>query len=514
MYHSIVHKIISFMYIYTFVIIRKYITQVIKKVQKIKGDFRNMEKKLGLIGLISLVVGSMIGGGIFQLPAEMATAGGPLAAIIAWIITGIGMFFLGKVFQILSDEKSELTGGIYAYAKEGFGSYIGFNSAWGYWISQTLGNVSYIVLFIYALKSFFPEIRGVKSIVGLIISVIMIWGSVFIISRSLTLANKLNTIATFAKMVPVVFAIFLLFLTFKLHTFRADFYGSTLSLQGGIDFGSIPNQVKNGLLQTVWVFIGIESAVVISGRAKNKKDVGKATIIGYLFTLLCYVLIVMLSFGSLKQDLLMNLENPALGGVLQQTYGTWAAVIINVGVLISVLGAWLAWGIINAEISMIVAKDGVFPQMLAKTSKKGTPINALIVNAIIMQIGFIFAMLASNAFSAITSIATAMVLLPYILSALYLIKLKIQQKDKKGKVIAIIYSLISLLFSLYALSTSGISGLLELAILYSIGWVLIFITAKEQKRKLFEKKWELILCSIISILGIVGVVYVVIPLIK
>ncbi|MGL4452950.1 MAG: amino acid permease, partial [Sarcina sp.] len=258
----------------------------------------------------------------------------------------------------------------------------------------------------------------------------------------------------------------------------------------------------------------IESAVVISGRAKNKKDVGKATIIGYLFTLLCYVLIVMLSFGSLKQDLLMNLQNPALGGVLQQTYGTWAAWIINIGVLISVAGAWVAWCIINAEVPMTVAQDGVFPKGLAKQLKSGAAINSLILNAVIMQIAFVFAMFASNAFSAITTIATSMVLLPYILSAFYLIKFKVQEKDGKGKVAAIIYAIISLLFSFYALSTTGIAGLLQLAILYAIGWILVFITAKEQKKKLFEKKWELVLCIIITILGIIGVVYTVMPLIK
>ncbi|MGL4990090.1 MAG: basic amino acid/polyamine antiporter [Sarcina sp.] len=473
-----------------------------------------MEKKLGLIGLIALVVGSMIGGGIFQLPSEMAQAGGPYAAIIAWIITGVGMFFLGKVFQTLSNEKPELTGGIYTYAKEGFGSYIGFNSAWGYWISQTLGNVSYAVLFIYALKSFFPSMGGVATITGLVISVIMIWGSLFIISKSMNFANKLNTIATFAKIVPVIFAIFLLFVTFKLHTFTHDFYGNMPHLQGGVDLGSIANQVKSGLLQTVWVFIGIESAVVISGRAKNKKDVGKATIIGYIFTLLCYVLIVMLSFGSLKQDLLMNLQNPALGGVLQRTYGTWAAVVINLGVLISVAGAWVAWCIINAEVPMTVAEDKVFPKALAKKLKSGAAINSLILNAIIMQISFVFAMFASNAFTAVTNLATSMVLLPYILSALYLLKLKFTDPNSKGKVSATIYAVVSILFSVYALTTSGLAGILQLFILYAIGFILIFITAKEQKKKLFEKKWEAVLCIVITVIGIGALIQLIMSLIK
>ncbi|MGL4990093.1 MAG: basic amino acid/polyamine antiporter [Sarcina sp.] len=461
-----------------------------------------MDKKLGLFGLIALVVGSMIGGGIFQLPSEMAQAGGPYAAIIAWIITGVGMFFLGKVFQILSDEKPELTGGIYTYAKEGFGNYIGFNSAWGYWLSQTLGNVSYIVLFIYALKSFFPSMGGIKSITGVIISVIMIWGSLFLIKKSVIFASKLNTIATVAKIVPVIFAIFLLALTFKLSTFTHDFYGNIPAFQGNQVLGSISTQVKSGLLQTVWVFIGIESAVVISARAKNKKDVGKATIIGYIFTLLCYVLIVILSFGSLKQDLLMNLQNPALGGVLQRTYGTWAAAIINIGVLISVLGAWVAWCIITAEVPMTVANDKVFPKALAKVTKSGAAINSLILNAIIMQITFVFAMFANNAFTLVTNIATAMVLLPYILSAVYLLKVKYTDPNAKGKISATIYSVVSIIFSIYAISTTGTVGILQLFVLYAIGLIVILITAKEQKKKLFDKKWELILCLIITIVAI------------
>ncbi|WP_242862373.1 basic amino acid/polyamine antiporter [Clostridium massiliamazoniense] len=471
-----------------------------------------MEKKVGLIGLIALVVGSMIGGGIFQLPSEMAQAGGPIAAMIAWVITGIGMFFLGKVFQILNEKRPDLSGGIYTYAREGFGKYVGFNSAWGYWLSQTLGNVSYAVLFIYALKSFFPEMGGVDSWTGLIIATIMIWGAIVILVKSMAVAEKLNTIATVCKILPVIMAIILLIISFKLHIFTSDLWAANTALQGGQNLGGIGTQVQNGLLQTVWVFIGIESAVVISGRAKKASDVGKATIIGYLFTFICYVLIVLLSFGALPQDTLINLQNPALGGVLQKTWGTWAAVIINLGVLISVAGAWIAWTIINAEVPMTVAQDKVFPKGLAKTVKSGAAINSLILNGVIMEIGFIFAMFASNAFTAITNIATAMVLLPYILSAAFLIKLC--WKEEKRSWAPIIYSVISMLFALYALSTSGITGILELFILYAFGWIFVFIRAKEQKNKMFDTKWELGLCIGIMVIACCAIAYLVVPMIK
>ncbi|MGL4450044.1 MAG: basic amino acid/polyamine antiporter [Sarcina sp.] len=462
-----------------------------------------MEKKVGLIGLIAMVVGSMIGGGVFELPAEMAKSGRPFSAIIAWFITGLGMFFVGKVFQTLSDLKPNLKDGIYTYSKVGFGKYIGFNSAWGYWLSHILGNTSYIVLFIFALHSFFPQMGGIGSVTSIIISIVMIWGILFIIAKSMAMANKLNTIATIGKVLPVIFAIILLFLCFKLKVFTTDFYGIKEFATGGTTASSVFSQVKHGLLATVWTFTGIEGAVVISGRAKNIKDVGKATIVGYIFTLICYVLIVMLSFGALSQGTLEGLQSPALAGVLGDTYGIFGRVMINIGVIISVLGAWVAWTIITAEVPMTVAKDAVFPRFLGKKLKSGAAINSLIVNAIIMQIAFFLSMFASNAFSQITSLATMMVLMPYIFSALYLIKLAIQNK----KVSHFIYGAIAVIFCVYALTTAGLDGLSKIFIFYALGIIYMVIVSIENKKKMFDKKWEMYLCIVISIIGILSLIY-------
>ncbi|MGL5766348.1 MAG: basic amino acid/polyamine antiporter [Sarcina sp.] len=462
-----------------------------------------MQKKVGLIGLIAMVVGSMIGGGVFELPAEMARAGRPFSAIIAWTITGIGMFFVGKVFQTLSNTKPELVDGIYTYSKVGFGRYVGFNSAWGYWLSHLLGNVSYIVLFIFALHSFFPQMGNFYSWTSLIISIIMIWGILLIVAKSMAIANKLNTIATIGKILPVIFAIVLLFLCFKLKIFTKDFYGLQQFATGTSPAGDVLAQVKHGLLATVWTFTGIEGAVVISGRAKNIKDVGKATIIGYIFTLICYVLIVILSFGALSQGTLEGLKSPALGGVLRDTYGVWGGGMINIGVIISVLGAWVAWTIITAEVPMSVAKDQVFPKILAKESKGGAAINALILNAIIMQVAFIFSMFESDAFSKVTDLATMMVLLPYILSALYLVKIAISEK----KVSYFIYGAIAIIFCVYALSTAGLAGITKICIFYALGLIFLIISSIENKRKIFEKKWELYACIVITIIGILSLIY-------
>ena len=126
--------------------------------------------KLGVLGLAAIVVSSMIGGGIFSLPQNMAQSASVGAVILAWIITGIGMFFIANTFRILADAKPNLTSGIYMYAREGFGSYMGFNIGWSYWLCQIFGNVGYAVITMDALNYFFPHMftggNNLNSIIG------------------------------------------------------------------------------------------------------------------------------------------------------------------------------------------------------------------------------------------------------------------------------------------------------------------------------------------------------------
>ena len=114
------------------------------------------DKKLGLWPLTALVIGSMIGGGVFSLPQNMAKGASPAAVIIGWLISGVGILALAFVYQNLSTRKPLLDAGPYSYARAGFGDFVGFNSAWGYWLSAWIGNVSYVVLIFGALSYFYP----------------------------------------------------------------------------------------------------------------------------------------------------------------------------------------------------------------------------------------------------------------------------------------------------------------------------------------------------------------------
>ena len=255
---------------------------------------------LGLWSLTGLVVGSMIGAGIFNLVQGTAEAAGPLATIIAWLITGVGMIFLILSFRNLNIKKPKLNAGVYSYAEAGFGKYVGFNSAWGYWISAWIGNIAYAVAVFSALGYFFPDVFGKgqnwPSVVGMSV---LLWCVHLLILKGVKTASFVNALVTAAKLIPLAIFLLAIFLSFKVGLFNQDLWG----LAGkDFDMSTVVDQVKNMMLVTVWVFIGIEGAVVFSGRAKKRSDIIKATLIGFVGVLSLYVLMTVLAFGVATQS--------------------------------------------------------------------------------------------------------------------------------------------------------------------------------------------------------------------
>ena len=433
-------------------------------------------KELSLLGLSMIVIGSMLGGGVFNLPSSISQSAGVVASLLAWLITGVGVFFIAKVFQTLSKEEPEIIGGIYYYAKDGFGDYIGFNSAWGYWLSNIIGNVSFVILFLDALSKFIPSIGGSGGQIGLLLGTFMIWGVIFLVARGIRTASILNTIATSAKVIPILMAIFLLFVHFKYQTFSIDVFAKNMMLNGK-QLGSVPTQVRHAMLQTMWVFVGIEGAVVLSGRAKRARDVG-------------------------------NLPSPSLSGVLRASSGAWAASMIDIGVIISVLGAWISWTILAAEISFDAAQDKMFPAFLGKANKQNAPVNALVLNGVIMQIVFMISRWAMDAFQAVTDTATTMVLVPYVLSAAFLWQIAKGKKHKGQQFLAIG----GIIYGIYMLYSSGALNLLYCIGIYALGMVFWLWNSHTYHRPVFTTKRDKLLFAIVTGLGLISLIVFLIQL--
>src|SRR5690606_30385182 len=179
------------------------------------------EKKLGLMALTAMVVGSMIGAGIFSLPRTFGGATGVIGAIIAWAIAGSGMYTLARVFQTLAERKPRLDAGVFAYAKAGFGDYLGFLSAFGYWIASCIGNVSYWVLIKSTLGAFFPIFGDGNTVIAIATASAGIWLFHFLILRGVQQAAFINAVVSLVKVIPILLFIFVLLVAFLLDLLRS-----------------------------------------------------------------------------------------------------------------------------------------------------------------------------------------------------------------------------------------------------------------------------------------------------
>lgn len=458
------------------------------------------DKKLGLIALVALVIGSMIGGGAFNLAGDIALGANAGAVLIGWAITGVGIIALALVFQNLATRKPELDSGIYSYAKEGFGPFLGFNSAWGYWLSAWLGNIAYATLLFSSIGYFFPTFEGGQNIASIIGASIALWSVHYLVLRGIHSAAFINTITTIAKIIPIFLFIIIAIIAFKWDTFTFDFWGS-----GGFSWGAVGEQVKSTMLVTLWVFIGVEGAVIMSGRAKRRSDIGKATVIGLVSVLLIYILISLLSLGIMPREELAELPNPAMGYILEDVVGKWGAIIINLGLIISVLGAWLGWTMFAAELPYVTAKDKMFPKWLAKENKNKAPVNALWLTNGLVQIFLITLLFSDKAYNFMFSLASSAILIPYMLSAFYQVKLTFtgetyasDSSRTKDKVIGIIASI----YGIWLVYAAGINYLLLTMLLYAPGILLYKWTLKENQMKVKETKLDKALMVIIVILAI------------
>ena len=254
------------------------------------------EQKLPLRTLTAMVVGGMVGAGVFSIPRNFAQATGVYGALIAWAIAGAGMLMLGFVFQTLANRKPDLDAGVYAYARAGFGPYVGFFSAFGYWASACVGNVSYWILIKSTLGAFFPVLGQGNTLTAVLISSVGIWAFHFLVLRGVKEAAAINTIVTIAKIIPLLLFVVLAIFYLKPDVFAANLWGGAAG-----DYGNLFEQVKATMLVTVFVFLGIEGASNYSRFAEKREDVGIATVTGFLGVLALFASVSILSYGILPR---------------------------------------------------------------------------------------------------------------------------------------------------------------------------------------------------------------------
>ncbi|WGE84586.1 basic amino acid/polyamine antiporter [Actinobacillus equuli] len=455
-------------------------------------------KKIGLLSLTALVLSSMIGSGIFSLPQNMAAVAGGEALILGWIITGIGIIFLGLSFFFISRLRPDLDGGIYTYAREGFGDLVGFLSAWGYWLCATIGIVGYLVVAFEGIGSFtdsesniiFGQGNTLASFIG---ASIIVWLVHALVASGVKEAATVNLVATFVKVFPLVLFIGLAIWYFKGETFNQDLQGTTLN-------NSVSEQVKNTMLITLWVFTGVEGASVLSAHAKRKSDVGLATVLGILIALVLYIAITVLSLGILPRETIAAMSNPSMAGLLETMIGSSGKILITFCLIVSVLASYVSWTMYSAEVPYRGAKNGAFPKILDKLNTNEVPINSLWFTGFVVQFCLFLVLLTGKSYNALLLISTSMILVPYFLIGAYLLKLSFQQNSawyiKLTGFIASIYGL----WIVYA---AGLDYLLLSVLLYAPGiGLFLYSRYQHQGKTLNLSAFEKILLVLIGFLFI------------
>jgi arginine:ornithine antiporter/lysine permease len=425
--------------------------------------------------------------------------------MIAWLIGGFGALMLALVFVYLAARKPELKSGIYAYARDGFGDFMGFNSAWGYWSLGWLGNIGFIALFFKTFNDLLGD-KAISPLQAFIIGSLIIWIFFFILKAGIREGAILNFIVTTAKLIPVILIIVLGVLLVKSDLFIVENWQTRLASTGEPTSPTI--QIKSAMAIILWCFVGMEAASVLSGRAKSQKIVRLTIIISLLIVLGVYMLITFIAMSSIPADKLAASETP-LALVLEQTaVGAAGGVIVKLGIMVSVLGASFSWIMLSVETLYVAAVDNVLPRIFKKVNKNGTPVTVLLITQGFTQI-FLISILSpklNETYLAAITIATTLALIPYLLSSLYAVKIAMINR-KRESLHHLIIALLGTIYSLYVIFAVGIKYLILSLLFYAIGSLLFIKAKREQKKQPKPWEWAVIVLLLIGSLIITGLIF-------
>lgn len=350
------------------------------------------KNKLGLWTTTALVVGGMIGSGIFSLPSSLAQYGG--ISLFGWVFAAIGAFILAKIFGYLS-KVIPATGGPYAYSRKGFGDFVGFFVAWGYWLSIWATNAAITITFVSYLGVFIPALQESTSL-SLITGLVTLWLLTALNSYSVKAGGKAQLITTILKIIPLVVVTIggLFFIQF------VHFKPLNISEVSSLKAITICTAL------CLFAFMGLESATIPAGNIKSpEKTIPKATMLGTILVTIIYIISSFSLFGVLPPAEIANSASP-FAAAAAKMWGSNAEYLVAAGACISTLGALNGWILIQGQVPMAMAKDGLFPKPFAKINKNESPYFSIIASSVVIT-----ALLLLNQSKGLADIYTYMVLL-------------------------------------------------------------------------------------------------------
>ena len=407
---------------------------------------QDTKKQLGLWTSTSLVVGNMIGAGVFMMPAALAKFGG--ISLLGWVCSAIGAFLIAKVFAHLSKLLPAADGGPYAYSQKGLGDFAGFLVAWGYLVSVWCSNAAITVSFISAMSTFIPAL-ATNPYLAIGVGLATIWFLSWINSLGILTSGILQLITTILKIVPIVL-IGLVGLFYMQWNNFLPFNASGTSTIAAITATTT---------LTFFAFLGIECATIPSGSVANSATtVAKATTLGTLIATIVYILGTVSVMGMIPAVQLKNSVSPFADAAVI-IWGQGAKYWVSAGVAISAFGALNGFILIQGQMSYAVAKDQLFPQIFTRKNDKGVPVYGIVISSI-----FVSAFMAMNytkglveQFQFLILLTTSTILIPYIFcTASYLLmRLRVAGITKNIFTGAIVLAALTFLFCIWIILGLG-----------------------------------------------------------
>jgi basic amino acid/polyamine antiporter, APA family len=410
-----------------------------------------MPHQFGLTTAMALIVGSIIGVGIFNLPTSLA-AYGPIT-LVSMALTTVGALVLALLFAALS-RRLPADGGPYAYARAAFGNRLGFANAWSYWITVWAGNAAIAVGWVLYVEHFINT--GHTKWISVLLVLAGLWIPAVINLSGVKNMGSVQVVTTVIKFVVLAF----------MATVGLFFVSSANFTPWNVSGETAIAAIGGGMAIALFSYLGVETVAVAAAKVRNPdRNIPRATVLGTLATAVVYMLSLTAVFGILPTSKLANATAPFSDAINAMFGGTWAGNVMALAVIISGFGALNGWTMICAEMPLAAAKDGLFPEQFKRMSKQGVPAFGIIASTVLASVAMIANYLGSagaTAFTTLVLMTGITAAIPYAFSALAQMKWrwidhKTMQTPRfiRDLTVAVLALVFSILFIWYSRNTGN-----------------------------------------------------------
>jgi APA family basic amino acid/polyamine antiporter len=432
---------------------------------------------LGLTSATGLVIGSIVGTGVFTMPAVMAGAG-TMSLIVLGVIA-VGAMLLGVLFGQLTKRVPNSDGGLYAYARHEFGDFAGYLTGWCYWVQSWAGNAAIVSSWVFYVDALFGW-NHATGIENWCIALVGLWVPAAVNLAGVRQMAWFQNLTVVLKFLPLLFVGVVGWFFVRSANF-GPFNASGGSLYSGIGIAA-------GV--ALFSFIGVEAAAITAKRVKNpRRNVGRASILGTAASAVLYLLASAAVMGLVSHHALVNNGSPfvnAFQGIF--THGTWAGKLVAALAVVSGIGALNGWTLLVTETSRAIANDDLFPRPFAWTDRKDTAWFGIVVGAALPSLLMLWRYTTSTGltvFTYLVDLTVVTVAIPYFISALaQLAYLVSGRRSVQGWTLTrdLVIASVGVLFSMWVTFASGYQVVYQALVVLMAGLILYpFLKARRER---------------------------------